>query len=429
VDKAGEVLQIPPHPNPLPEGEGRIRSGAWKWWVCGMLLLASAINYMDRQTLANAAVRITTQFHLNEEQYGNIEAVFGWAFAVGSLVFGLLADRVAVKWLYPAVLVLWSGAGVATGSVHSYHGLLACRGLLGLFEAGHWPCAIRTTRQLLAPRDRALGNSVLQSGTSIGAVVAPLVMSRLLTAEISSWRYAFQLVGLIGFVWVIGWFALVRGRELSAPAVEKRGGTGWKVLFGRRMLIVLFMIACINTAWQLLRAWLPKFLQEGRGYTERDTLYFTAVFYVVTDVGCIVAGAAVLWLHRRGMSVHGARLLAFFACAVAAALTTVAAVLPHGWLLLGLLLAVGAGALGVFPVYHAFTQDISGEHQGMVTGLAGVAGWAVSAPAQTLFGRRIDQTGSFDLGLAVAGWLPVLAFLAVWALWGRRKSDEATNTP
>jgi predicted MFS family arabinose efflux permease len=395
-----------------------------------MLLLASAINYMDRQTLANSAVRISTQFKLNQEQYGNIEMVFGWAFAVGSLAFGVLADRVAIRWLYPAVLVLWSGAGIATGSVHSYGGLLVCRGMLGLFEAGHWPCAIRTTRQLLEPEDRALGNSVLQSGTSIGAVITPLVMSRLLTAEISSWRYAFQLVGLIGIVWVVGWFALVRGRELSAPGVQQKGdrASGWGALLGRRMLVVLFMIACINTSWQLLRAWLPKFLQEGRGYTEHDTLYFTAVFYMVTDVGCILAGAAVLWLHRRGLSVHGARLLTFLACAAAAALATAAAVLPHGWPMLGVLLVVGAGALGVFPVYHAFTQDISGEHQGMVTGLAGVAGWAVSAPAQTLFGRRIDQTGSFDLGLAAAGWLPVLAFVAVWALWGRRTADEATIT-
>jgi MFS family permease len=391
-----------------------------------MLLLASAINYMDRQTLANAAVRISTQFNLNQEQYGNIEMVFGWAFAAGSLLFGMLADRVAIRWLYPAVLVLWSAAGFATGSVHSYRGLLVCRGMLGFFESGHWPCAIRTTRQLLEPKDRVLGNSVLQSGTSIGAVIAPLVMSRLLTSEIGSWKYAFQFVGLLGFLWVIGWFALVRGNELSAtPAREKRQGlTIWQILLGRRMLIVLFMIACINTSWQLLRAWLPKFLQEGRGYTEHQTLYFTAIFYVVTDIGCISAGAAALWLHRRGLSVHRARLLTFLGCAVAATLTTVAAVLPHGWPLLMVLLLVGAGALGVFPIYHAMTQDLSAEHQGKVTGLAGVAGWAMSAPAQTLFGRRIDQTGSFNLGLALAGWLPLLAFMALWALWGSRRRKE-----
>jgi MFS family permease len=83
------------------------RPASWKWWICGLLLLASAINYMDRQTLANAAVRITTQFHLNQEQYGNLEWVFGWAFAAGSVLFGVMADRWSVRWVYPVVLVLW----------------------------------------------------------------------------------------------------------------------------------------------------------------------------------------------------------------------------------------------------------------------------------------------------------------------------------
>ena len=122
------------------------RSPSWKWWVCGLLLLASTINYMDRQTLANAATRITQEFGLNQEQYGNLEMVFGWAFAVGSLLFGFAVDRISVRWLYPAVLLLWSIVGFATGFVETYDGLLVCRTLLGLFEGGHWPCATRPTR-------------------------------------------------------------------------------------------------------------------------------------------------------------------------------------------------------------------------------------------------------------------------------------------
>src|SRR5438445_8671404 len=85
----------------------------WKWWICGLLLCASAINYMDRQALANAAVRITTQFQLSQEEYGNLELGFGWAFAVGSLVFGMVVDRFAVGWVYPVVVVLWSATGFA----------------------------------------------------------------------------------------------------------------------------------------------------------------------------------------------------------------------------------------------------------------------------------------------------------------------------
>jgi predicted MFS family arabinose efflux permease len=383
---------------------------------------------MDRQTLANAAVRITTQFHLSEKQYGNLEWVFGWAFAVGSMVFGIAVDRISVRWLYPLVLTLWSVVGFATGLVQSYPGLLACRTLLGLFEGGHWPCAVKTTQRLLAPPDRAMGNSVLQSGTSIGAIVTPLVMRALLTNQLESWRMPFQVVGAAGLAWVIIWFASVRAGDLTsvpagaetAPAQGNRRADLWRIFSSRRMLVLFFVVACINTCWQTLRAWLPKFLQQGRGYAESDTLYFTSLFYVATDVGCLGAGVLTLWLARRGFSVHGSRSAVFLACAALSALTTLAAWLPMGWPLLGILLLVGAGSLGVFPIYHAFTQEVSAHHQGKVTGITGVAAWILSSPAQTLFGQLIDQTGSFDLGLALAGWLPLLAFVALRLFWKER---------
>ena len=77
------------------------RAGNWKWWVCGLLLLATTINYMDRQTLANAAVRITNEFKLSKEQYGDLELAFGWAFAAGSLLFPQDASSNAVKTANP----------------------------------------------------------------------------------------------------------------------------------------------------------------------------------------------------------------------------------------------------------------------------------------------------------------------------------------
>lgn len=403
----------------------RPRPTSWKWWICGLLLLASAINYMDRQTLANAAVRITEQFHLSQAQYGRLEWYFGWAFAAGSLGFGVMVDRFSVRWIYPIVLVLWSATGFATGLAQDYDGLLVCRTLLGLFEAGHWPCAIKTTQRLLAPEDRAMGNGLLQGGASVGAIVTPQVMNAMMTPQLETWRMPFQAIGAAGLVWVVVWFAMVRETDLApvrAPAVQPGSGpaalaASWRVLISRRMIVVLVMIACINTSWQLLRAWLPKFLMEGHRYAEKAALNFNSLYYVATDVGCLGAGALTLWLVRRGSPVHRSRLLVFFGCAALTALSVSVFVLPKGWPLLAMLLVVGAGALGVFPVYHALTQELSPFHQGKVTGIAGVAAWALS-PVHTLFGRHIDKTHSFDLGLAIAGCLPLVAFLALWLFWG-----------
>lgn len=406
------------------------RSNSWKWWICGLLLCASAINYMDRQTLANAAVRITRQFQLSQEQYGNLELGFGWAFAVGSLVFGVLVDRFPVRWVYPAALLLWSMMGFATGLVESYTGLITCRTLLGFFEAGHWPCAIKVTQRLLAPSDRSMGNSVLQSGTSIGAVITPLIMRVLLTPELGSWRAAFQVVGALGLVWIVAWFVMVRKGELDTTPIStsdtKPVESLLNVLLSRRMLVIVVVIALINTSWQLLRAWLPKFLQEGRGYAESEVLYFTSVFYIATDIGVLGAGALTLWLHRRGTPVFNARCIGFLCCAVMAALALVVAVLPKGWLLMASLLFVGAGSLGVFGIYHAFTQDLTRTRQGMVTGVAGVAAWSLS-PAHKYFGRLVDNTGSFDLGFAIAGCLPLAALICLWLFWNRR--NERSEQP
>src|SRR5262245_35499193 len=130
------------------------RSTAWRYYVCGLLLLATTVNYLDRQTLSNTASRIRAEMELSNEQYGNVEVVFGWAFAVGAAIFGFVADRTSVRWLYPTVLVLWSAMGYCTGLVQTYVGLLVCRTLLGLFEAGHWPCALKTTQRILSPRQR-----------------------------------------------------------------------------------------------------------------------------------------------------------------------------------------------------------------------------------------------------------------------------------
>jgi len=331
------------------------------------------------------------------------------------------------------VLLLWSSAGFATGVIGNYSGLLGCRTALGFFEAGHWPCAVKATQRLLSPKERSMGNSVLQSGTSIGAVLTPLLMRVLLTEQLSSWRFAFQAVGVAGLLWIVLWFALIRPGDLDsateepAPVERKTSPDNfWKEILTQWMLVIIFVIALINPAWQLIRAWLPKFMVEGRGYTESQMLYFNSLFYIATDIGCIGAGALALWFDRFQFTVSNARKVAFLICSSLSALTVCVIWLPKSPALLILLLLVGAGALGVFPIYHAFTQDISPRHQGKVTGIGGVAAWALS-PVQKYYGRLIDKTGSFDLGLAVTGCLPLIAFFALWIFWRDREGENGTE--
>ncbi|MBI3876447.1 MAG: MFS transporter [Verrucomicrobia bacterium] len=456
------------------------RPAFWKWLVCGLLLCASMLLYMDRQTLPNVSVRITDEFKLSQEQYGELEMSFGYAFAFGALVFGVMADKWNVRWLYPCVVLGWSLMGFATGLVKTHSGLLLCRTLLGFFESGHWPCALKTTQRLLSREHRTMGNSVMQSGASIGAVSTPLIMTWMLAGrtEPGVWRTPFLIIGGLGLAWMVLWFVLLKREdfqetgvstsnvrnatdELPRPATQERGegrGEGqsqqasplpspllpageeresehkavaqdssfFSIVFTRKFAALVVVVACINICWQLIRAWLPKFLEQGRGYSESEMLYFNSAYYIFTDIGCLAAGAATLWLVRRGATVHRSRTTVYGCCSLITGLTVAVALLPHSPLMLVLLLVIGAGALGLFPCYYSFTQELSTKHQGKVTGTLGFVAWITSSPLQKIFGRVVDKTGSFDLGFALTGVMPFFGFLALWLLWGKDKPEPQT---
>jgi ACS family hexuronate transporter-like MFS transporter len=409
-----------------------MKRSTWKWIVCGLLMLATMINYMDRVTLSNASVRITEEFHLSEQQYGNLETFFGLAFAAGSLVFGLLADRLPTYWLYPFVLAGWSGMGMLSGYVHNYQELMWCRVLLGFFEAGHWPCALKTTFAVMDERDRTMGNSILQSGASIGAIITPQIMKVAMTDELGSWRPVFVWVGAVGLAWVLLWLVMMRPKTLQAKEIADRAApvgrpvSIWPILIGRRFWAVALLIMGTQTVWHIFRVWLVKFLQTGRGYGQSAALDFTSAYYIATDIGCFVAGIASLWLVRKwAVSPHSSRRIVYAGGCVLTSLCVFIPKLSQGWLLLAVLLLIGAGALAQFPSYYSYVQELSADHVGKLTGLLSMWVWAVTSPLQSLFGWIADRTGSYDLGLVVAGLVPWMGVLAMRFLWDPAEKEAA----
>ena len=220
------------------------------------------------------------------------------------------------------------------------------------------------------------------------------------------------------------WLATMRRRDLdpaNAAEPEPTGMPFWQVVKDRRFLILLGIGACINTPWQLIREWLVLLLTH-RGYTEKFAQLFNSAYYIATDIGCLLAGAATLWLVKRGATVHQSRVRVFGVCAALIALTSVAAFLPKGWPLLGVLLIIAGASLGVFPIAYALKQDLAREHMGKITGLVGAAAWLTSSPLQKVFGWLRDTTGSFKIGLAVVGWLPLIALALIVVFWPKDKT-------
>jgi len=424
---------------------------SWKWWVCGLLLLASTINYMDRMTLASVSRRVIDELRLTNADYGMVEQFFGYAFALGAIFFGPLVDRFSPKWVYPIVLTLWSAMGVLTayagefGGLSTVSSLLLCRTLLGLFESGHWPCALQTTQRLLPPEARALGNSILQSGVSVGAIVTPLIINTMLTPAPGSWRLPFIAIGTVGIFWVAAWVWAMRGANFELPAAEQQQErphwlAGLKQLVCDHRFWLLAVVVCsINTTWSIYRVWLPLALQDkaGLAFTEQQTLgQILPAYYILTDIGCLGAGAATVWLHRKGFTVLNSRRWVFSACALLVLSATQLPALSRGeWTVpgvsptvaaLAVLFLTAAGSLGVFPCYYAFTQELSQRHIGLVTGVLSFIAWISGSSLQKPLGAYIDRTGSYDLAFH-AGPIPILvSAVALWLFWdlpGRKRAD------
>jgi ACS family hexuronate transporter-like MFS transporter len=383
------------------------------------------LNYMDRQTLSLTVKNIYAEFGNHPSLYGYTEAGFAVAFAAGSIVLGVLTDRIGVRWIYPAVLLSWSVAGFLTGFARSWMELMALRSLLGFVEAGHWPCGVRTTQTILPREQLSAGNSILQSGAAIGAILTPLVVLALV-GEQGMWRRPFWVIGALGVSWAVGWLALVRPRDLPAPRPDASApapGDGpetdsaWAFFGDRRFWVLVVVVTAINIAWHYFRAWLPSILDDLR-YDRDTTMLFTSAYYVAADLGALAVGFGTLYLTGRVGGVHRARVTAFTACTVLTCGCVVAAAcLPKGPALLVVLLVIGFATLGLFPNYYSFTQELTARHQGRLTGTLGCINWLAVAGVQALVGVLVEKTGSHTVGMLIAGTAPLAGALALLLLW------------
>jgi ACS family hexuronate transporter-like MFS transporter len=429
-------------------------ASSWRWWVCGILLLATLLNYMDRQALSETATELKERYKLDDARYGKVEQCFSYAFATGGLLFGFLTDRFGPRRLYPVVLIGWSLAGIATTFAASpdainlltspddepgtgtFRWLLMCRTILGLFEAGHWPCALITARQVLAAKDRPFGNSILQSGASLGAVLTPLYV--LLVRSLGGgWQIVFWTIGVFGLLWVPLWFALIRKGSLDTkpapvappdPELDEAGVPHGSpstpperldvIGFLRRYAVLAVTVTCLALSWQFIRAWLPKYLKEFHHYEPGASALAVALYYITADIGCILAGLLVKLLVGRNRNVHTSRVMVF---AIWCGLTALAVAVPFlgssFWILVPVLMLVGAGILGLHPIYYALAQELPSKHMGVLAGSLSAMTWISVGTLQGEIGAHIKATGDYTPGFIVAGLAPLAALLTMLVLW------------
>ncbi len=315
---------------------------SWARWIAiGVFVLSSSLNYLDRLLLAALAPTIKTEFQLSNTQYGEIISVFSIVYALAAPLAGWFVDRVGLNAGIYVAMSVWSLAGAATGFTTSLPGLLACRTVLGIGEAGGIPCTGKANGLYLASRELALGTALNQVGITIGSVAAPLLVAALAPAY--GWRYTFVLTGALGFVWILVWWAVSRrippGVQASAaPRLPVRD-----ILRDRRLWGLIAANALVMTLYTLWTNWTTVYLVQELHLSAIDAnRRFAWIPPVFATAGGFFGGWMAFRAIRGGGDVFASRMRV---CWVAAVFLLATALVP---LAASPVTAVGAISLSFF---------------------------------------------------------------------------------
>jgi ACS family hexuronate transporter-like MFS transporter len=281
----------------------------------------------------------------------------------------------------------------------------------------------------LPPAERTLGNSILQSGAAVGSVLTPLVLLWLVGDSLN-WRPPFLFIGALGLCWAVGWFSLVRRREVDPHLTTDSPQTGpsasWLDIYrDRRFWIMVVVVICINSTWHFFRVWMPVILRRLHDFSPSAVQQFSIAYYVAADAGSLATGFIALALVRRGFSPHGSQIIVFGLCAVLTLLSLTAILAPGQPVFLWALPVVAFAALGLFPPVYSFTQELTVRNQGKVTGSLGFIVWMVMAGLRALEGLVSnlvkDQGGEvvdqYAFGIVLAGIMPLIALGILLVFW------------
>ena len=422
--------------------------GSFRWMICLLLFLAATINYIDRQVIGILKPTLQEQYGWSEIDYADIVFSFQLAYAIGLLIAGRLIDRIGTRLGFALFVLVWSLAAMAHAEADRYGpgvvvllgafgltyapsvaGFIAARFALGLGEAGNFPAAIKSVAEWFPVKERAFATGLFNSGTNIGAVVAPLVVPWITLTY--GWYWTFIATGALGFLWIALWLPLfsqpgqhprVSAAELahiqsdpSPPVVQVSLRTilphrqAWAFAIGKFMT---------DPIWWLYLVWVPDFLNRNFGLNLLAVGPPLVAIYLIADVGSIGGGWLSSALIKRGWTVNRARKTAMLVAAVAVVPIVFASRADSLWVAVMLVALAAAAHQGWSANMFTLASDMFPRHAvGTVVGFGGMAGAFGGMLIAKLTGYLLETTGSYLPVFLIAGstYLTALAIIHLLA--------------
>lgn len=419
----------------------RSTGGHFRWVICALLFFATTINYVDRSVFGVLESQLKEEIGWSATEFGDINANFNLAYAIGFLFAGWMIDRIGVRWGYAISLTIWSIAAAAHAFARSGREFAMARFALGLGEAGNFPAAIRTVAEWYPKRERALATGIFNSGSNVGAILAPAVVPIL--ADRYGWQSAFIVTGIIGMTWVFFWLPTYRRPQdhprlspaelayIESDPADPPGKIPWLDLLPFRQTWAFAIGKLLTDAiWWFYLFWFAKFMNETFGVSLKTIGPPMITVYLLADVGSIAGGWQSSWLLRRGWSTNAARKTAMLTCAVCVVPVVMAPLIPGGvlmtigsweiqryWIAVLLIGLATAAHQGFSANLFTLTSDMFPRHAvGSVVGIGGFAGAMGGYLMNRGAGRLKDSTGSYFAMFAIAASAYLLALLIIHLL-------------
>lgn len=418
--------------------------GNYRWVVCGLLFFATTINYIDRQVIGLLKPTLELEFNWSESDYANIVMAFAACYALGFIIFGNIIDKIGSKIGYSISIIVWSIAAMLHAIVKSTLGFGIVRGLLGLGEAGNFPAAVKAVAEWFPKKERALATGIFNSGTSIGAVTAPIMVPWIL--GLYGWQEAFLITGALGFVWLIFWWLFYevpsRHKKLSTeefefihldhdPDDDHKGSVKWRKLLSIKQTWV-FIIGKLLTdpVWWFFLFWLPSYFSSTFNLDLKKPSLHLVIVYSATTVGSIAGGYLSSYLIRKGWPIIKARKTALLIAAFSVLPIILARYATDIWVAVAIIsIAAAAHQAWSSNIFTIVSDMVPKKAVSSVVGIGGMTGSIGSTFFPLLVGFILDYyklagniTAGYNIIFIICGFAYLIAWLIIHILTSRMKT-------
>ena len=408
-----------------------------RWYIGGLLFLSTVINYIDRQTLSVLAPTLKTEFQWTNSDFALVVIAFRVAYSIGQTVSGRWLDRVGTRTGLSLAVAFYSVAGMLGSLGNGLRSFMGLRFLLGLGESANWPGATKAVAEWFPRRESGWAVALFDSGSSIGAALAPFIVLGVYQAT-GSWRPAFIVTGILGFLWIPLFRWLYRSPEehprLSTEErqdiLANRGSSPAATTESYRTLLrlpqtwgILIGKGLTDPVWFFITDWFAIYLAT-RGFPLEDSLLAFWVPFMAADLGNFAGGGASSFMIKRGWQVGIARKTVIVLGTLGMTFL-IPAIYTTSLQTLAACFAVATFSYAaVSTMILNLPADIyPARSVGTVAGLAGTAA-GIGTIAATLTTGYIADRYSFEPLLIGASLIPIIGMAAVLLLV---RNTEATR--